>query len=131
MIVTHIGASFHLDWKTLELPCNETFQPRVAAVISPSLFYIMNPGKGERLVNLGKTMNINLQNDYNSCMVISIKSVGFLFVLVNAEGLKAVMTDVAKYCSRQTAPAECHPLPGAACCAQFSGQFDLQTMFNF
>lgn len=82
---TTSSAYFHLDWKTLELPCNETFQPRVAAVISPSLFYIMNPGK------------------------------------VNAEGLKAVMTDVAKYCSRQTTSAECHPLPGAACCAQFSG----------
>ncbi|KAI7797155.1 tudor domain-containing protein 1 [Triplophysa rosa] len=82
---TTSSACFHLNWKTLELPCNEKFQPRVAAVISPSLFYVMNPGK------------------------------------VNAEGLKAVMTDVAKYCSRQATPIECHPLPGAACCAQFSG----------
>ncbi|XP_051523299.1 tudor domain-containing protein 1-like [Myxocyprinus asiaticus] len=79
------NAVFSLDWKTLELPCNETFQPRVAAVISPSLFYIMNPGK------------------------------------VNVEGLTAVMTDVEKYCSKQPARTQCHPLPGAACCAQFSG----------
>uniref|UniRef100_A0A8C2A723 Tudor domain-containing protein 1 n=1 Tax=Cyprinus carpio TaxID=7962 RepID=A0A8C2A723_CYPCA len=77
--------SFPLNWKTLELSCTDTFQPRVAAVISPSLFYIMNPGQ------------------------------------VNVEGLKAVMTNVAKYCSKQPIPNQCHPLPGAACCAQFSG----------
>uniref|UniRef100_A0A8C1UUE8 Tudor domain containing 1 n=1 Tax=Cyprinus carpio TaxID=7962 RepID=A0A8C1UUE8_CYPCA len=69
----------------IALSCTDTFQPRVAAVISPSLFYIMNPGQ------------------------------------VNVEGLKAVMTDVAKYCSKQPVPNQCHPLPGAACCAQFSG----------
>ncbi|KTG35083.1 hypothetical protein cypCar_00018882 [Cyprinus carpio] len=39
--------SFPLNWKTLELSCTDTFQPRVAAVISPSLFYIMNPGQGK------------------------------------------------------------------------------------
>ncbi|KAK1793994.1 hypothetical protein P4O66_010903, partial [Electrophorus voltai] len=38
-------ASFALDWKTLALPCNETFQPQVAAVVSPSLFFVMNPRK--------------------------------------------------------------------------------------
>ncbi|KTG04554.1 hypothetical protein cypCar_00000690 [Cyprinus carpio] len=42
---------------------------------------------------------------------------------MNVEGLKAVMTNVAKYCSKQPIPNQCHPLPGAACCAQFSGQF--------
>uniref|UniRef100_A0A671MIR4 Tudor domain-containing protein 1-like n=1 Tax=Sinocyclocheilus anshuiensis TaxID=1608454 RepID=A0A671MIR4_9TELE len=77
--------TFPLNWKTLELSCTDAFQPRVAAVISPSLFYIMNPGQ------------------------------------VNVDGLKAVMTDVAKYCSKQPIPNQCHPLPGAACCAQFSG----------
>ncbi|XP_051530628.1 tudor domain-containing protein 1-like [Myxocyprinus asiaticus] len=82
---TMTNAVFSLDWKTLELPCNEIFQPRVAAVISPSLFYIMNPGK------------------------------------VNVGGLTAVMTDVKQYCSRQPPPAQCPPLQGAACCAQFSG----------
>uniref|UniRef100_A0A673IGC1 Tudor domain-containing protein 1 n=1 Tax=Sinocyclocheilus rhinocerous TaxID=307959 RepID=A0A673IGC1_9TELE len=77
--------TFSLNWKTLELSCTDAFQPRVTAVISPSLFYIMNPGQ------------------------------------VNVEGLKAVMTDVAKYCNKQPIPNQCHPLPGAACCAQFSG----------
>ncbi|XP_026132229.1 tudor domain-containing protein 1-like isoform X1 [Carassius auratus] len=77
--------SFPLNWKTLELSCTDTFQPRVAAVISPSLFYIMNPGQ------------------------------------VNVEGLKTVMTDVAKYCSKQPILNQCPTLPGAACCAQFSG----------
>ncbi|XP_043108998.1 tudor domain-containing protein 1 isoform X2 [Puntigrus tetrazona] len=82
---TSSSGFFPLNWKTLELSCTDTFQPRVAAVISPSLFYIMNPGQ------------------------------------VNVEGLKTVMNDVAKYCSKQSIPNQCHPLPGAACCAQFSG----------
>ncbi|XP_017551496.1 tudor domain-containing protein 1 isoform X1 [Pygocentrus nattereri] len=79
------AASFPLDWKTVELPCRETFKPQVAAVISPSLFYVMNPRE------------------------------------VNIKVLQAVMMDVAKYCSKQALPNQRVPLPGAACCAQFSG----------
>ncbi|GAA6110294.1 tudor domain-containing protein 1 isoform X1 [Tachysurus ichikawai] len=79
------SASFPLDWKTVELPHSETFQPQVAAVTSPSLFYVMNPRE------------------------------------VNIEKLQSVMTDVMKYCSKQTLPNQNMPLPGAACCAQFSG----------
>ncbi|XP_076855400.1 tudor domain-containing protein 1 [Brachyhypopomus gauderio] len=79
------SASFTLDWKTPALPCNETFQPQVAAVVSPSLFYVMNPRKA------------------------------------NVESLQAVMTDVAQYCSRQPQDNQTSPPPGAACCAQFSG----------
>ncbi|XP_072523567.1 tudor domain-containing protein 1 [Salminus brasiliensis] len=78
-------ASFVLDWKTVGLPKQETFQPQVAAVTNPGLFYVMNPREA------------------------------------NIEVLQAVMTDVAKYCSRQTVPNQSIPLPGAACCAQFSG----------
>ncbi|XP_070708417.1 tudor domain-containing protein 1 [Pempheris klunzingeri] len=33
--------SFPVDWKTVELPLNETFKPYIAAVISPSLFYLL------------------------------------------------------------------------------------------
>ncbi|XP_049420220.1 tudor domain-containing protein 1 isoform X3 [Epinephelus fuscoguttatus] len=33
--------SFPVDWKTTELPLNETFQPCIAAVVSPSLFYVL------------------------------------------------------------------------------------------
>ncbi|XP_037546981.1 tudor domain-containing protein 1 [Nematolebias whitei] len=36
-------ASFPVDWKTVELPLNETFQPFIAAAISPSLFYLFCP----------------------------------------------------------------------------------------
>ncbi|KAM4524090.1 tudor domain-containing protein 1 [Odontesthes bonariensis] len=35
------AASFPVDWKTVELPLNKTFQPHVAAVVSPSLFYLL------------------------------------------------------------------------------------------
>ncbi|KAF5896519.1 tudor domain-containing protein 1 isoform X1 [Clarias magur] len=78
-------ASFCLDWKTVELPRSETFQPQVAAVTSPSLFYVMNPRE------------------------------------VNVEKLQSVMTEVMRYCSKQTQNNQSMPLPGAACCAQFSG----------
>ncbi|XP_070783515.1 tudor domain-containing protein 1 [Enoplosus armatus] len=36
---------FPVDWKTVELPLNETFQPYFAAVISPSLFYLLGPSQ--------------------------------------------------------------------------------------
>ncbi|XP_030631037.1 tudor domain-containing protein 1 [Chanos chanos] len=75
---------FPADWETVVLPCNQTFQPLVAAVSSPALFYLMSPGK------------------------------------VNVEQLQAVMIDVAKHCQR-VSPALCPPLPGTACCAQFTG----------
>ncbi|XP_069547383.1 tudor domain-containing protein 1, partial [Brachyistius frenatus] len=34
---------FPVDWKTVALPPNETFQPYVAAVVSPVLFYLLGP----------------------------------------------------------------------------------------
>ncbi|XP_037319473.2 tudor domain-containing protein 1 isoform X2 [Pungitius pungitius] len=34
---------FPVDWKAVELPLNSTFQPRIAAFIGPSLFYIIVP----------------------------------------------------------------------------------------
>lgn len=39
--------SFPVDWKTVELPLNETFQPYIGAVISPSLFYLLSPSQGQ------------------------------------------------------------------------------------
>ncbi|XP_070304236.1 tudor domain-containing protein 1 isoform X4 [Salvelinus sp. IW2-2015] len=39
---------FPLDWRTVELPRNETFQPCIAAVVSPSLFYLFNPSHGDK-----------------------------------------------------------------------------------
>ncbi|XP_041672490.1 tudor domain-containing protein 1 [Cheilinus undulatus] len=35
--------SFPVDWKTVELPLNETFQPYIAAVINPALYYVLVP----------------------------------------------------------------------------------------
>ncbi|XP_062270369.1 tudor domain-containing protein 1 isoform X1 [Platichthys flesus] len=35
--------SFPVDWKTMELPLNETFKPCIAAVANPSLFYLLAP----------------------------------------------------------------------------------------
>nr|XP_046232521.1 tudor domain-containing protein 1 isoform X2 [Scatophagus argus] len=43
-----LSPSFPVDWKTVELPLNETFQPYIAAVISPSLFYVLGPNQGDQ-----------------------------------------------------------------------------------
>ncbi|XP_015245986.1 PREDICTED: tudor domain-containing protein 1 [Cyprinodon variegatus] len=40
-IQTSVAAGFPVDWKTVELPLKESFHPHVAAVISPSLFYLL------------------------------------------------------------------------------------------
>uniref|UniRef100_A0A3B4B491 Tudor domain containing 1 n=1 Tax=Periophthalmus magnuspinnatus TaxID=409849 RepID=A0A3B4B491_9GOBI len=39
--------SFPVDWKTVVLPVNETFQPSIAAVSSPSLFYLFGPRQAD------------------------------------------------------------------------------------
>ncbi|XP_034050539.1 tudor domain-containing protein 1 [Thalassophryne amazonica] len=39
--------SFPLDWKTVELPVNEMFQPYFAAITSPSLFYLVGSNQVE------------------------------------------------------------------------------------
>lgn len=44
--------SFPMDWKTTELPLNETFQPYIAAVTSPSLFYLIGPSQGQNTHSL-------------------------------------------------------------------------------
>ncbi|XP_071319718.1 tudor domain-containing protein 1 [Trachinotus anak] len=37
--------SFPVDWKTVELPLGETFKPYIAAVITPSLFFVLSPSQ--------------------------------------------------------------------------------------
>ncbi|TSK14749.1 Tudor domain-containing protein 1 [Bagarius yarrelli] len=57
--------------------------------------------------------------------VAAVTSPGLFYVLnpreVKIEKLQCVMMDVMRYCSKQTLPNQSMPLPGAACCAQFSG----------
>ncbi|XP_028423126.1 tudor domain-containing protein 1 isoform X3 [Perca flavescens] len=80
--------SFPVDWKTVELPLNDTFQPCVAAVPSPSLFYLLVPSQ------------------------------------VDQQKLQDVMMELVAYCSNIRASLSStvlsRPVPGAACCAQFS-----------
>ncbi|XP_039990647.1 tudor domain-containing protein 1 isoform X2 [Xiphias gladius] len=40
--------SFPVDWKTVELPVSETFKPYIAAVTSPSLFYLLGPSQDKQ-----------------------------------------------------------------------------------
>uniref|UniRef100_A0A8D0CN87 Tudor domain containing 1 n=1 Tax=Sander lucioperca TaxID=283035 RepID=A0A8D0CN87_SANLU len=80
--------SFPVDWKTVELPLNDTFQPCIAAVTSPSLFYLLVPSQ------------------------------------VDQQKLQEVMMELVAYCSNIRACLSStvlsRPVPGAACCAQFS-----------
>uniref|UniRef100_A0A8C4HZP5 Tudor domain-containing protein 1 n=1 Tax=Dicentrarchus labrax TaxID=13489 RepID=A0A8C4HZP5_DICLA len=50
--------SFPVDWKTVELPVNETFQPYIAAVISPSLFYMIGPSQVDQQKLQGVMMEL-------------------------------------------------------------------------
>ncbi|XP_035513908.1 tudor domain-containing protein 1 isoform X3 [Morone saxatilis] len=50
--------SFPVDWKTVELPMNETFQPYIAAVISPSLFYMIGPSQVDQQKLQGVMMEL-------------------------------------------------------------------------
>ncbi|XP_047672884.1 tudor domain-containing protein 1 isoform X3 [Tachysurus fulvidraco] len=74
------SASFPLDWKTVELPHSETFQPKVAAVTSPSLFYVVNPREGDknwyRAVVLEATSKyaVVIYADYGNIEKVSISS---------------------------------------------------------
>ncbi|XP_076616576.1 tudor domain-containing protein 1 [Chaetodon auriga] len=81
--------SFPVDWKTVELPLKETFQPSFAAVISPSLFYLLSASQ------------------------------------VDQQKFRGLMMELAAYCSNNQASLSAavlrRPDPGAACCAQFSG----------
>uniref|UniRef100_A0A3P9MK51 Tudor domain-containing protein 1 n=1 Tax=Oryzias latipes TaxID=8090 RepID=A0A3P9MK51_ORYLA len=80
-------ATFSSAWKTAELPLNQTFQPCVAAVINPTLFYLLHP----------------IQN-------------------VDQQKLQEVMLELALHCSnyQSSSSVDSRPVPGAACCAQFS-----------
>uniref|UniRef100_A0A8C9WZY1 Tudor domain containing 1 n=1 Tax=Sander lucioperca TaxID=283035 RepID=A0A8C9WZY1_SANLU len=82
---THMPTEGH---STVELPLNDTFQPCIAAVTSPSLFYLLVPSQ------------------------------------VDQQKLQEVMMELVAYCSNIRACLSStvlsRPVPGAACCAQFS-----------
>ncbi|XP_030195792.1 tudor domain-containing protein 1 isoform X2 [Gadus morhua] len=84
-------ASFPVDWRAVELP-RESFRPRVAAVTSPALFYVLSPTKVE--VECQQRMMRELA-EYCSTRQASLKS--------------------------SSSPGQERPPLGAACCALFSG----------
>lgn len=114
--------SFPVDWKTVELPLNETFQPYFAAVTSPSLFYLLGPSQGQ------KTLMLFVIRRCTNCENVILMPVvtAVCFCAVDQQKLQAVMMEVAAYCTNNQASlsltALSRPAPGAACCAQFSGE---------
>ncbi|CAL8301439.1 unnamed protein product [Lota lota] len=83
--------SFLVDWKPVELP-RESFRPCVAAVTSPTLFYVLSPTQVE--VECQQRMMMELA-EYCSSRQASLRS--------------------------SFSPGQERPILGAACCAQFSG----------
>ncbi|KAL4613012.1 tudor domain-containing protein 1 isoform X1 [Arapaima gigas] len=47
MAVVTTGDAFPTDWCTVELPISKTFQPHIAAVVNPGLFYVLFANKGD------------------------------------------------------------------------------------
>ncbi|KAM3859960.1 tudor domain-containing protein 1 [Diretmus argenteus] len=84
------AASFPVDWKTVELPHNENFEPCIAAITSPSLFYILSPNQADLEKLRGVTMELAVYCNANQALFSS------------------------------SCPVQARPAPGAACCAQFS-----------
>ncbi|XP_073345172.1 tudor domain-containing protein 1 [Pagrus major] len=50
--------SFPVDWKTMELPLDKTFEPLIPAVISPSLFYLLSPSQVDQQKLQGVMMEL-------------------------------------------------------------------------
>ncbi|KAM8730279.1 tudor domain-containing protein 1 isoform 2-T2 [Acanthopagrus schlegelii] len=50
--------SFPVNWKTMELPLTETFQPLIPAAISPSLFYLLSPSRVDQQKLQGVMMEL-------------------------------------------------------------------------
>ncbi|XP_061611469.1 tudor domain-containing protein 1 isoform X2 [Phyllopteryx taeniolatus] len=66
------GPAFPVDWKTVELPTTGPFKPYIAAVTSPSLFYLLSPNQvdqqklQEMMLELATLCNSN-QATLSSC----------------------------------------------------------------
>lgn len=84
-------------------------QPKVVLGLRLQFSRICHNGSG----------NYNLEAMYCSFKCLDV----FLHVpnTVNVEKLQSVMMEVMRYCSKQTQHNQSMPLPGSACCAQFSG----------
>lgn len=116
--------SFPVDWKTVELPLNETFQPYFAAVTSPSLFYLLGPSQGQKTLTDTYAFLRRCTNCEN-VILIPIE-IAVCFCAVDQQKLQEVMVEVATYCTNNqvslSSTVLSRPAPGAACCAQFSGE---------
>lgn len=116
--------SFPVDWKTVELPVDETFQPCIAAVISPSLFYLLGPSQGQNthscLSCLVPISDKCRNGDNMNAVLIAV------FCAVDQQKLRQMMIELASYCSNNNSLSSSSSLsravPGAACCAKFSGE---------
>ncbi|XP_042364583.1 tudor domain-containing protein 1 [Plectropomus leopardus] len=67
--------AFPVDWKTVELPLSKTFEPCIAAVSSPSLFYLLGPTQidqqklQEVMIELAAYCSSNIQASLSSAVL--------------------------------------------------------------
>lgn len=116
--------SFPVDWKTVELPLNDTFQPCIAAVTGPSLFYLLGPSRGQN-TNFCPRLSLKRCTIGEHVMLLPVV-IAVCCCAVDQQKLQEVMMELAVYCSNIQASLSStvlsRPAPGAACCAQFSGE---------
>lgn len=95
---------------------NEPFPPYIAAAISPSMFFLFNQEQGQN----------SLCDDQQPELVSASCLNCVCSPAVDPVKLKALMEELAAFCAK--GPASVSPAalsrarPGAACCAQFSGE---------
>ncbi|XP_061564122.1 tudor domain-containing protein 1 [Cololabis saira] len=65
---------FTVDWKTVELPLNETFQPCIVAAISPSLYYLLHPTQEPEKVEKVMTELAAHCSNYQGTLCTTIKN---------------------------------------------------------
>lgn len=115
-----VAPSFPVTWKTAELPLNEIFHPCLAAVVSPSLFYLFNSSQSQNpcifsISSLSATARQNCSLLPLSCCCVT----------ADKQKLEEVIMQLNAYCSSISplTQADLATLaPGAACCARFSGE---------
>ncbi|XP_056285951.1 tudor domain-containing protein 1 isoform X2 [Pseudoliparis swirei] len=110
---------FPVDWKTVELPLNNTFQPCFAAITSPSLFYLISPSQGQNT----RLPSVKSKCSNDKCVLL-LSVVIAVCCAVDPQKLQGVMMELAASCNTIQASSSStvlsRPAPGAACCAQFS-----------
>lgn len=113
--------SFPVTWKTVKLPSKESFHPCIAAVVSPSLFYLFNSSQSQNPCPSLFFLSLSATGRQNCNLLL----LAWFCVPADQQKLEKVIMQLNAHCSSSSSlsPADLGTLaPGAACCARFSGE---------